>query len=82
MNERAHPAVRRGTIWWTLQAMACSGLTVALVFLAFWKPSNQATVVAVVAIILGPLLAFMAIRQIRSLRYEYRYSNDDAEQVE
>lgn len=65
-----------------MQAMVCIGLTVALVFLAFWKPSNEATVIAVVAIVLGPLLAFMAIRHIKSLRDEYRYSNDDAKQVE
>jgi hypothetical protein len=61
--------------------MACSGLTVALKFLAFWKTSNQATITAVVLLVLGPLLAFMAIKQIKTLRHELHYSDDDPEEA-
>ncbi|MHA7295175.1 hypothetical protein [Arthrobacter sp. HLT1-21] len=78
MTEKwTHPTVRRGTIWWTMQSIAFGVLTVALVFLAFWKPSTGATIAAVAALILGPLLIFMAIKQIKTLRHEYRYPDED-----
>jgi hypothetical protein len=78
MTERwTHPTVRRGTIWWTTQSLAYGGLTLVLVFLAFWKPSTGATVAALVALALGPLLIFMAIKQVKALRHEYRYTDDD-----
>jgi hypothetical protein len=72
-----HPTVRRSTIWWTMQSIALGGLTLALVFIALWKPSTGATIAAVAALILGPLLIFMAIKQIKTLRHEYRYSDED-----
>ena len=82
MSVRAHPAVRRATIWWTMQAMGWVGLTLTLVLLAFWKPSSQMTIAAVVSLVLGPLFVFFAIKQIKGFRHEYRYSDDDLEQVE
>lgn len=69
--------MRRGTIWWTMQSMALGVLTVGLVFIALWKPSTGATIAAVAALILGPLLIFTAIKQIKKLRHEYRYSEED-----
>jgi uncharacterized membrane protein YdbT with pleckstrin-like domain len=63
-------------IWWTTQALAYSMVTLALMFVAFWKPSTGATVAAVVAIVLGPLLVFMAIKQVKALRHEYRYADE------
>ncbi|MBG6192438.1 hypothetical protein IWX64_003410 [Arthrobacter sp. CAN_A212] len=78
MTEKwTHPTVRRGTIWWTMQSIAVGGLIVALVFLAFWKPSTETTIAAAAALILGPLLIFMAIKQIKALRHEYRYSDEN-----
>ncbi|MDK1358808.1 hypothetical protein QNO00_00810 [Arthrobacter sp. zg-Y1219] len=78
MTEKwTHPTVRRGTIWWTMQSVALGGLTLALVFIALWKPSTGTTIAAVAALILGPLLIFMAIKQIKTLRHEYRYSDED-----
>jgi hypothetical protein len=76
-----HPTVRRGTIWWTMQIIAFGGLTVALVFIAFWKPSTEVIIAAAVALFLGPLFIFMAIKQIKSLRHEYRYSDEDPQQA-
>ncbi len=73
--------MRRGTIWWTLQSIVFGGLTVTLVFLAFWNPSTEATIAAVAALVLGPLLIFMAIKQIKSLRHGYRYSDEEPQQA-
>lgn len=83
MTEKwVHPTVRRGTIWWTMQALAYGGVTLALVFVAFWKPSTGTTIAAVVAVPLGPLLIFMAIKQVKVLRHEYRYTDEQLEAPE
>lgn len=62
--------------------MVFGGLTLTLVFLAFWKPSTEATIAAAAALVLGPLLIFMAIKQIKSLHHEYRYSDEEPQQAE
>lgn len=74
--------MRRGTIWWTMQSIAAGGLTVALVILAFWKPSTGATVAAVAALILGPILVCITIKQIKNLRHEFRTTDEDLQQVD
>ena len=65
-----------------MQATSWIGLTLVLVFIAFWRPSTETTVVAVVALILGPLLVLMAVKQIKKFRHEYRYSEEDLGQDE
>lgn len=75
-KEWIHPTVRRSTIWWKTQIAVVAALIVSFVMAAFWEPSMQLTLTAVIVVLIGALLIFMATKQIKTLRHEYRYDEE------
>lgn len=56
--------------------LAITFAVAALVLAAFIKPSTQLTIGAGVAVVVGVILVFVANKQIKVLRHEYRYEDD------
>lgn len=77
VRDWVHPAVRRGTIYWTAHGIVSAGLAVALVFLALRNPSTELRLWAIAAVIFAVLAGFLVRKQIKNLRHEYRYEEDD-----
>jgi Flp pilus assembly protein TadB len=77
VKDWVHPAVRRGTIYWTAHGIVSAGLAVALVFLALRNPSTELRLWAIAAVIFAVLVGFLVRKQIKNLRHEYRYEEDD-----
>ena len=76
-DEFTHPTVRRGTIWWRAQIVAITLAVAALVFAALRNPSTELTIGAGVAVAVGAFLIFMVTKQIKALRHEYRYTDEE-----
>lgn len=77
MKGWVHPAVRRGTIYWTAQVIGLAGLTVVLILLALQNPTVERLLWAAAFVIATVLSGFFTRKQTRSLRHEYRYEEDD-----
>jgi Flp pilus assembly protein TadB len=72
-----HPAVRRGTIYWTAQAVGITGGAVLLIFLALQHPTAERLWWAGAFVIAAVLSWFLIRKQIQKLQHEYRYEEDD-----
>lgn len=72
-----HPAVRRGTIYWTAQAIGITGGAVLLIFLALQQPTAERVWWAAAFVIAAVLSWFLTNKQIQKLQQEYRYEDDD-----
>ena len=72
-----HPAVRRGTIYWTAQFIGCAGLTVVLIFLALRDPTTERLLWAAATVAITVIVGFLTKKQIKNLRHEYRYEEDN-----
>jgi uncharacterized membrane protein len=77
MKEWVHPAVRRGTIYWTAQAIGFTGAAVAFIYLALQNPTVERLWWAGLVVIAAILGWFLAKKMIKDLRHEYRYEEDD-----
>lgn len=77
MKGWTHPAVRRGTIWFTAQAVFLAGCAVALVALALQHPTIERMLWAAAFVVLAVLGGFVTKWQIKKLRHEYRYEQDE-----
>ena len=76
MRGWVHPAVRRGTIYWTAQVIGLAGSTVVLIFLALQNPTTERYLWAAAFVIATVLSGFCGRKQIKNLRHEYRYEED------
>jgi uncharacterized membrane protein len=77
MKGWVHPTVRRGTIYWTAQALGFSGAVAILIFLALQNPTFERLWWAGLGVIAAILGWFLARKMIKDLRHEYRYEEDD-----
>lgn len=76
-KEWVHPTVRRGTIYWTAQAVGITGGAVLLIFLALQNPTAERLWWAAAFVIAAVLSWFFTSKQIQKLQHEYRYEEDD-----
>lgn len=72
-----HPTVKRGTIYWTAQALVLAGAAVLFIFLALLNPTAERLWVAGLTVIAAVLAWFLSRKMIRDLQYEFRYEEDD-----
>ena len=72
-----HPTVKRGTIYWTAQAIVFAGGAVLFIFLALLNPTVERLWWAGLAGIAAVLAWFLSRKMIRDLQYEFRYEEDD-----
>jgi Flp pilus assembly protein TadB len=72
-----HPTVKRGTFYWTAQAIVFAGAAVLFIFLALLNPTVERLWWAGLAGIAGVLAWFLSRKMIRDLQYEFRYEEDD-----
>jgi Flp pilus assembly protein TadB len=72
-----HPTVKRGTIYWTAQAIAFAGAAVLFIFFALLNPTVERLWWAGLAGIAAVLAWFLSRKMIRDLQYEFRYEEDD-----
>lgn len=77
MKDWVHPAVRRGSSWVTAQAVFIAGFAVFLVVLALWNPTRERLLWAAGGVLAAVLVGFLARWQIKKLRYDYRYEDDE-----
>jgi hypothetical protein len=52
-------------------------MTIVLLYLTLQEPTTQLLVITGACVVFAPIFAFLAVREIRKLRYEYRYEDDD-----
>ena len=71
-----HPTVKRGTIYWTAQAIVFAGGAVLFIFLALLNPTVERLWWAGLAGIAAVLAWFLSRKMIRDLQYEFRYEED------
>ena len=71
-----HPTVRRGTIYWTGQAIVFAGAAVLFIFLALLNPTVERLWWAGLAGIAAVLAWLLSRKMIRDLQYEFRYEED------
>lgn len=76
MKAWTHPTVRRGTIYWTAQAIGVTVFTLFLIFLAFQTPTVERFWWAGLSAIAAVLSWFFTRKMIRNLQHEYRYEDD------
>lgn len=72
-----HPTVKRGTIYWTAQAIVFAGSAVLFILLALLNPTVERLWWAGLAGIAAVLAWFLSRKMIRDLQYEFRYEEDD-----
>ncbi|WP_367645971.1 hypothetical protein [Paenarthrobacter ureafaciens] len=72
-----HPTVKRGTIYWTAQAIVFACGAVLFVFFAILNPTVERLWWAGLAGIAAVLAWFLSRKMIRDLQYEFRYEEDD-----
>jgi tellurite resistance protein TehA-like permease len=72
-----HPTVKRGTIYWTGQAIGFAGAAVLFIFFALLNPTVERLWWAGLAGIAAVLAWFLSRKMIRDLQYEFRYEEDD-----
>jgi tellurite resistance protein TehA-like permease len=72
-----HPTVKRGTIYWTAQAIGFAGAAVLFIFFALLNPTVERLWWAGLAAIAAVLAWFLSRKMIRDLQYEFRYEEDD-----
>jgi Flp pilus assembly protein TadB len=72
-----HPAVKRGTIYWTAQAIVFAGLALLFILIALLNPTVERLWWAGLAGIAAVLAWFGTIKQIQKLQHEYRYEEDE-----
>jgi FtsH-binding integral membrane protein len=76
-KEWVHPTVRRGTIYWTAQAIGITGGAVLLTVLALQNPTAERLWWAAVFVVAAVLSWFFTSKQIQKLQQEYRYEAED-----
>lgn len=74
-----HPTVKRGTIYWTAQAIVFAGTAVLVIFFALLNPTAERLWWAGVAGIVAVLAWVLSRKMIRDLQYEFRYEEDDVD---
>jgi Flp pilus assembly protein TadB len=72
-----HPTVKRGTIYWTAQAVVFAGAALLFIFIALLNPTVERLWWAGIAGIAAVLAWFLSRKMIRDLQYEFRYAEDD-----
>jgi Flp pilus assembly protein TadB len=72
-----HPTVKRGTVYWTAQAIVFAGAAVLFIFFALLNPTVERLWWAGLAGIAAVLAWFLSRKMIRDLQYEFRYEEDD-----
>lgn len=72
-----HPTVKRGTIYWTAQAIVFTAAAVLFIFFALLDPTVERLWWAGLAGIAAVLAWFLSRKMIRDLKYEFRYEDDD-----
>ncbi len=77
MKDWVHPAVRRGTLWFKIQAIGLGGLAAIFVILAILDRTTKTLIYAIVACIVAVVLGYLARRAIKQLRYDYRYEEEE-----
>jgi uncharacterized membrane protein len=77
MKAWVHPTVRRGTIYWTAQAVAFTGAALVFILLALQTPTVEHLWWAGLAVIAVVLSWFLARKMIKDLRHEFRYEDDN-----
>jgi uncharacterized BrkB/YihY/UPF0761 family membrane protein len=70
-----HPAVKRGTILWTGQAIVLTGAAVFIIFWALQNPTERLWWAAIAAIV-AVLIWVLTSKMIKNLQHEYRYEED------
>jgi hypothetical protein len=73
-----HPTVKRGTIYWTTQAIGITCVALLLIFVAVQNPSAERLWCAAAFVIAAVLSWFFTNKQIRKFQHEYRYEEDDS----
>lgn len=74
-----HPTVKRGTIYWTAQAIVFAGVAVLFTFFALLNPTAERLWWAGLAGIAAVLAWFLSRKMIKDLQYEFRYEEDDVD---
>lgn len=78
MKAKDHPTVRRASTWWATRAIGAVGPAVFFTFLAIRDPTNETLIWAAAAsVIFAIVMGFFVLRQIKQLRFEFRYKNED-----
>lgn len=72
-----HPTVKRGTIYWTAQAIVFAGAAALFILIALLNPTVERLWWAGLAGIAAVLAWFLSRKMIRDLQYEFRYAEDD-----
>ncbi|MFY9635613.1 hypothetical protein [Pseudarthrobacter sp. BIM B-2242] len=78
-SDWVHPTVKRGTIYWTAQAIVFAGAAVLFIFFALLNPTVERLWWAGLAGIAAVLAWFLSRKMIRDLQYEFRYEEDDVD---
>jgi hypothetical protein len=68
-----HPAVKRGTIYWTGQAVVFTGVVVFIIFWALQNPTIERLWWAAIAATAAVLVWFLTSKMIKKLQHDYRY---------
>ena len=80
-KEWIHPTVRRGSIWWRAQAIGFTVVMAILVVVLLQDPAIGHVLGASAAVALAILFGFLAEKQVKKLRYEFRCEDDENEDV-
>ncbi|MBD1544457.1 hypothetical protein G9E11_19880 [Arthrobacter sp. IA7] len=73
-----HPTVKRGTIYWTMQAIGITCFALLFIFVAVQNPTAERLWWAAAFMIAAGLSWFFTNKQIKKLQHEYRYEEDDS----
>lgn len=77
-SDWVHPVVKRGTIYWTAQAIGFTGAAVFFIFIALLNPTVERLWWAGLAGIAAILAWFFSRKMINDLQHEFRYEEDDS----
>ncbi|MEB7504982.1 hypothetical protein [Arthrobacter koreensis] len=77
MDPRNHPTVRRGTSWWRYQSVIGSVVLLGLAVLLLREPALMNVLGALACALATGLLIYFSEKQIKALRREYRYEDED-----
>ena len=80
MDAKNHPTVRRGTGWLRYQARSLAVILLALGILLLRDPTALHILGAVACTAGAGLSVFLGEKQVKSLRHEYRYEDDEPPQ--
>ena len=78
MDAKNHPTVRRGTGWLRHQAISLAVVMVALALALLLRDPSPLTVLgAVGCVAVAGLSIWFGEKQVKSLRHEYRYEDEE-----